>query len=91
MCLQFVFNTATNTPGQRIPVGGGARMIAITPDGKTAYTVGWPLPTRLPSSPDRNAPPIRLSLTFRRPTPQPSANQRHDHVSASDSADLSTK
>ena len=39
--------TATNTPGKPIKVGPHPGMIAITPDGKTAYVVneadhpGW--------------------------------------------------
>ena len=31
--------TATNTPGKPIKVGHRPRLIAITPDGKTAYVV----------------------------------------------------
>ena len=30
-------DTATNTPGPPIPIGRGPGLIAITPDGKTAY------------------------------------------------------
>ena len=29
--------TATNTPGAPIPIGRGPGLIAITPDGQTAY------------------------------------------------------
>lgn len=37
-------DTATSTPGQPIPVGEGARDIAITPDGKAAYVTVWAEP-----------------------------------------------
>ena len=36
--------TATNTAGPPIEVGEGARALAVTPDGKTAYVVVWEEP-----------------------------------------------
>ncbi len=43
-------DTATNTPGPPIPIGRGPGLIAITPDGKTAYVANtWENTGRLTS------------------------------------------
>ena len=51
-------NTATNTPGPPIKVGGEARAIAITPNGKTAYVVNDSTVTPISTATNTPGPPI---------------------------------
>ena len=55
--------TATNTPGSPIEVGEGARALAITADGKTAYVLVWGEPgTVVPIATATNTPGTPITV-----------------------------
>ena len=75
----MAIDTATNTPGPPIPVGPGPGLIAITPDGKTAYvTSNDPVVVPIATATSTPGPPIRVGLTRpgRRITPSQSRSPR---------------
>jgi YVTN family beta-propeller protein len=49
-------HTATNTPSKPITVGRLPRVMAITPDGRTAYVVNWGSGTVTPICTATNTP-----------------------------------
>ena len=60
--LMFVCpsTTATNTPGQPIHVGSAPGLIAITPDGKTAYVASAYAVTPISTATNRPGKPIYI-------------------------------
>ena len=68
--------TATNTPGPPIPVGRGPGLIAITPDGKTAYvTSDESLVVPIDTATGTPGPPIRVGVTAPDSTTSPTGSR----------------